>query len=100
MKFKTALLSQTIMSGFGNIYADEALWRAKVHPEVLISDMSMKRIELVIDSAIEVMGEAILRGGTSFDDLYTNLNGESDFFEQSLAAYDHTDRPCCQRNRG
>jgi formamidopyrimidine-DNA glycosylase len=94
LKIKTALLSQAIMSGVGNIYADEALWRAKVHPELLTSDMSMKRIELVIESAIGVMGEAILKGGTSFDELYINVNGESGFFEQSLAAYGQTDRPC------
>jgi len=94
IKIKTALLSQGIMSGVGNIYADEALWRAKVHPEVLTSDMSMKKIERVIESAIEVMSEAILQGGTSFDDLYINVNGESGFFEQSLAAYGQTGGPC------
>jgi formamidopyrimidine-DNA glycosylase len=94
MKIKTALLNQAIMSGVGNIYADEALWRAKVHPEVLTSDLSMKRIGMLIDGAIEVMSEAILQGGTSFDDLYINVNGESGFFEQSLAAYGQTDRPC------
>lgn len=94
MKIKTALLSQAIMSGVGNIYADEALWRAKVHPEVLTSDMSMKKIERVIESAIAVMSEAILQGGTSFDDLYINVNGESGFFEQSLVAYGQTERPC------
>lgn len=96
VKIKTALLSQEIMSGVGNIYADEALWRAQVHPEVLTSEMSMKKIELVIDSAIKVMGEAILQGGTSFDDLYINVNGESGFFEQSLAAYGQSDRPCAR----
>ena len=94
VKIKTALLSQEIMSGVGNIYADEALWRAKVHPEVLTSEMSLKKIELVIDSAIEVMGAAILQGGTSFDDLYINVNGESGFFEQSLAAYGQSGHPC------
>lgn len=94
VKIKTALLSQQIMSGVGNIYADEALWRAKVHPEVRTSEMSLKKIELVIDSAIEVMREAILQGGTSFDDLYIDVNGESGYFEQSLAAYGQTDRPC------
>ena len=94
VKIKTALLSQGIMSGVGNIYADEALWRAKVHPEVRTSEMSLKKIEKVIDCAIEVMGEAILQGGTSFDDLYINVDGESGFFEQSLAAYGQTDRPC------
>ena len=96
VKIKTALLSQEIMSGVGNIYADEALWRAKVHPEVLTSEMSLKKIEIVINSAIEVMSEAILQGGTSFDDLYINVNGESGFFEQSLAAYGQSDRPCAR----
>lgn len=96
VKIKTALLSQEIMSGVGNIYADEALWRAKVHPEVLTSEMSLKKIEIVIDSVIEVMSEAILQGGTSFDGLYINVNGESGFFEQSLAAYGQTDRPCAR----
>lgn len=96
VKIKTALLGQQIMSGVGNIYADEALWRAKVHPEVRTSEMSLKKIELVIDSAIEVMGEAILQGGTSFDDLYIDVKGESGYFEQSLAAYGQTDRPCAR----
>jgi formamidopyrimidine-DNA glycosylase len=122
VKIKTALLSQAIMSGVGNIYADEGLWRAKVHPEVLTSEMSRTKIELVVDSAIQVMSEAIAQGGTSFDDLYINVNGESGFFEQSLSAYGQTDKPCprcgtpikrilvgqrsshfcprCQRNRG
>lgn len=94
VKIKTALLSQGIMSGVGNIYADEALWRAKLHPETLTSQMSLKKIEIVINSAIEVMSEAILQGGTSFDDLYINVNGESGFFEQSLAAYGQSGRPC------
>lgn len=94
VKIKTALLSQGIMSGVGNIYADEALWRARVHPEMRTNEMSLKKIELVIDSAIEVMGEAILQGGTSFDDLYIDVNGESGYFEQSLAAYGQTDMPC------
>lgn len=94
VKIKTALLSQGIMSGVGNIYADEALWRAMLHPETLTSQMSLKKIEIVINSAIEVMGEAILQGGTSFDDLYININGESGFFEQSLAAYGQRGRPC------
>jgi formamidopyrimidine-DNA glycosylase len=82
------------MSGVGNIYADEALWRAKVHPEWLTSEMSKKKIASVIDSATEVMREAIAKGGTSFDDLYINVNGESGFFEQSLSAYGREDEPC------
>lgn len=94
MKIKSALLNQEIMSGVGNIYADEALWRARVHPEILTRDLTKRKIALIIDSATEVMGEAIAEGGTSFDDLYVNINGESGFFEQSLAAYGQTDQPC------
>jgi len=94
IRIKTALLNQEIMSGVGNIYADEALWRAKVHPESLTSDLSQKKIATVIDAATQVMREAIAKGGTSFDDLYINVNGESGFFEQSLAAYGREDEPC------
>jgi len=94
IKIKTALLNQEIMSGVGNIYADETLWRAKVHPEISTVDLSAKKLSTIIDCAIEVMGEAIKQGGTSFDDLYINVNGESGFFEQSLAAYGQEEEPC------
>jgi formamidopyrimidine-DNA glycosylase len=94
IKIKTALLNQEIMSGVGNIYADETLWRAKVHPEAITSELSPKKIATIIDYATEVMSEAIKQGGTSFDDLYINVNGESGFFEQSLAAYGKEDEPC------
>jgi formamidopyrimidine-DNA glycosylase len=94
VRIKTALLNQEIMSGVGNIYADEALGRAKVHPESLTSDLSRKKITAVIDSATLVMQEAIAQGGTSFDDLYIDVNGESGFFDQSLSAYGREDEPC------
>jgi formamidopyrimidine-DNA glycosylase len=94
IKIKTALLNQEIMSGVGNIYADETLWRAKIHPETSTADLSTKKIARIIDYATEVMREAIAQGGTSFDDLYINVNGESGFFEQSLAAYGQTNLPC------
>jgi formamidopyrimidine-DNA glycosylase len=94
IKIKTALLNQEIMSGVGNIYADETLWRAEIHPEISTADLSTKKISTIIDYATEVMQEAIEKGGTSFDDLYINVNGESGFFEQSLAAYGQEDEPC------
>ena len=94
IKIKTALLNQEIMSGVGNIYADETLWRAKIHPETLTSELTPKKVASVIDLATEVMQEAIYQGGTSFDDLYINVNGESGFFEQSLAAYGQEGEPC------
>jgi len=94
IKIKTALLNQEIMSGVGNIYADETLWRAKVHPEIITSELSAKKIAAIIDYATQVMSEAIEKGGTSFDDLYINVNGESGFFETSLAAYGQEGEPC------
>ena len=94
IKIKTALLNQEIMSGVGNIYADETLWRAKIHPETLTSELTPKKVATIIDFATEVMQEAINQGGTSFDDLYINVNGESGFFEQSLNAYGQEDEPC------
>jgi formamidopyrimidine-DNA glycosylase len=94
IKIKTALLNQEIMSGVGNIYADETLWRAKIHPETLTSELTPKKISTIIDFATEVMQEAINQGGTSFDDLYINVNGESGFFEQLLNAYGQEDEPC------
>lgn len=94
IKIKTALLNQEIISGVGNIYADETLWRSKVHPETLTSELTPKKVTSIIESATEVMQEAINQGGTSFDDLYINVNGESGFFEQSLAVYGQEDEPC------
>ena len=93
-KIKSAILDQQILSGIGNIYADESLWAAKIHPERICGDLSAKKINLLIDSAREIMARALESGGTSFDDLYINVNGESGFFEQSLAAYGRPDEPC------
>jgi len=91
---KSVILNQEIMSGVGNIYADESLWRTKIHPETPACDLSTKKIGSLIDSATEVMAEAVKAGGTSFDSLYINVNGESGFFETSLAAYGQEHQPC------
>ena len=91
---KSVILNQEIMSGVGNIYADESLWRAKIHPETPACDLSTKKIGSLIDAATTVMSEAIAAGGTSFDSLYINVNGESGFFETSLAAYGQEHQPC------
>ncbi len=91
---KSIILNQEIMSGVGNIYADESLWRAKIHPEIPATELSSKKITTLVDCATEVMREAIAVGGTSFDSLYINVNGESGFFSQSLAAYGQEDEPC------
>ena len=91
---KSVILNQEIMSGVGNIYADESFWRAKIHPETAASDLSVKKIGSLVDAAIEVMAEAVEVGGTSFDAMYINVNGESGFFETSLAAYGQEGEPC------
>ena len=91
---KSVLLNQEIMSGVGNIYADESLWRAKIHPEIPACDISVKKIGSLVNAATQVMAEAVEVGGTSFDALYINVNGESGFFETSLAAYGQEGESC------
>ncbi len=91
---KSVILNQEIMSGVGNIYADESLWRARIHPEVSANELSVRKIGALVDAAIEVMAEAVEVGGTSFDAMYINVNGESGFFETSLAAYGQEGEPC------
>jgi len=91
---KRVLLDQGVASGIGNIYADEALWRAQVHGERPASSLTKPRIAAVLDHAAEVMREALEQGGTSFDALYVNVNGASGYFDRSLAAYGQAGRPC------
>ena len=91
---KTALLDQTIASGIGNIYADEALWRAKVSPLRKANKLLQREAIAIYEAAVEVMTEALAQGGTSFDALYVNVNGESGYFSRSLHAYGRADEPC------
>jgi formamidopyrimidine-DNA glycosylase len=91
---KRALLDQTLVSGIGNIYADEALWRAEVHGERLCSSLTKPTLARVLDHAHDVMVQALGEGGTSFDALYVNVNGASGYFDRSLAAYGQEGRPC------
>ena len=91
---KSVILNQEIMSGVGNIYADESLWRARIHPEVPANELSARKVGALVDAATQVMAEAVEVGGTSFDAMYINVNGESGFFETSLAAYGQEGEPC------
>jgi formamidopyrimidine-DNA glycosylase len=91
---KRALLDQGLVSGIGNIYADEALWRAGVHGERLASSLSRPALSRILGHARDVMSEALGDGGTSFDALYVNVNGASGYFDRSLAAYGQEGRPC------
>ena len=91
---KRALLDQTLVSGVGNIYADEALWRAQVHGGRLCSSLTKPTLARILEHAREVMLEALGQGGTSFDALYVNINGASGYFDRSLHAYGQEGRPC------
>jgi len=91
---KRALLDQTLVSGIGNIYADEALWRARLHWARPTSTMTRARSAEVLAAARAVMVEALDHGGTSFDSLYVNVNGESGYFDRELAVYGRTGLPC------
>ncbi len=93
-EIKRQLLDQTVVSGIGNIYADEALWRAKVNGARIAATLSRKQLFAVLDAAAEVMREALAKGGTSFDSLYVNVNGESGYFDRSLDAYGREAEPC------
>lgn len=93
-EIKRQLLDQTVVSGIGNIYADEALWRARVHGARLASALTRRQLGEVLDAAAEVMAEALEQGGTSFDALYVNVNGESGYFDRSLDAYGRAGEPC------
>jgi formamidopyrimidine-DNA glycosylase len=91
---KRALLDQTLVSGIGNIYADETLWRAQLHgarPTELLTRPVARRL---LADARDVLGEAIQQGGTSFDALYVSTEGVSGLFERSLNAYGREDQPC------
>jgi formamidopyrimidine-DNA glycosylase len=96
---KRALLDQTVVSGIGNIYADEALWRAKLHYARATETLKPVQIKGILHEAHEVMAEALNVGGTSFDALYVNVNGESGYFERGLNVYGQEGSPCPRDGR-
>ncbi|MEU7183613.1 MULTISPECIES: bifunctional DNA-formamidopyrimidine glycosylase/DNA-(apurinic or apyrimidinic site) lyase [Streptomyces] len=91
---KRALLDQSLISGVGNIYADEALWRSRLHYERPTAGFTRPRTAELLGHVREVMNAALAVGGTSFDSLYVNVNGESGYFARSLDAYGRADEPC------
>ncbi|MEU5878097.1 bifunctional DNA-formamidopyrimidine glycosylase/DNA-(apurinic or apyrimidinic site) lyase [Spirillospora sp. NPDC047279] len=91
---KRALLDQSLISGVGNIYADEALWRAGLHWARPTETLTRAEASRVLAAAREVMEAALRVGGTSFDSLYVDVNGESGYFDRSLDAYGRRDEPC------
>ncbi|GIG86512.1 bifunctional DNA-formamidopyrimidine glycosylase/DNA-(apurinic or apyrimidinic site) lyase [Plantactinospora endophytica] len=95
---KRALLDQTLISGVGNIYADEALWRARLHGGRPTEALTGPAVIRLLGHVRDVLGEAIEQGGTSFDALYVNVNGESGYFDRELNVYGREGLPC--RNCG
>jgi formamidopyrimidine-DNA glycosylase len=93
---KRVLLDQNLLSGIGNIYADESLWRARLHFDQPTDSISNKKLDELIEHAQQVLREAVVAGGTSFDEQYKNVNGESGYFSIDLRAYGQTDKPCAR----
>jgi len=91
---KRILLDQTVASGVGNIYADEALWRSRLHGGRRGSRLTTAQVRDLLAMVREVMAQALQHGGTSFDALYVNVNGQSGYFDRSLAAYGQEGLPC------
>jgi formamidopyrimidine-DNA glycosylase len=93
---KRILLDQTVVSGVGNIYADEALWIAGLHGDRPGNRLTRAQVLAVLAGVRQVMASALDQGGTSFDALYVNVNGESGYFDRSLQAYGQEGRPCAR----
>lgn len=93
-EIKRVLLDQSVISGIGNIYADESLWRAGIPGTRPSGRLSRATVAALIEHARQVMTEALAQGGTSFDSLYVNVNGESGYFDRSLDAYGREGEPC------
>ncbi|HEY6478695.1 MAG TPA: bifunctional DNA-formamidopyrimidine glycosylase/DNA-(apurinic or apyrimidinic site) lyase, partial [Streptosporangiaceae bacterium] len=91
---KRALLDQSLVSGVGNIYADEALWRARLHWARPADRLRGPDVNRLVDAVLSVFADALHVGGTSFDHLYVNVNGESGYFDRSLAVYGRAGQPC------
>ena len=93
-EIKRAILDQSLISGVGNIYADEALWRAQLHGARPTDQLTRPAVRRLLGHIRDVLGEAIVAGGTSFDELYVNVNGESGYFDRSLNAYGREGELC------
>jgi len=91
---KKVLLDQSVISGVGNIYADEALWRARLHYAKPARTLSVAQTRDLLEAVTQVLRESLAAGGTSFDALYVNVLGESGYFERSLNAYGRAGEPC------
>jgi formamidopyrimidine-DNA glycosylase len=91
---KRVLLNQTVVSGIGNIYADESLWRARLHYDAPADGLSRRKVTELLAAARDVMSDALAAGGTSFDALYVNVNGSSGYFSRALSVYGREGLAC------
>jgi formamidopyrimidine-DNA glycosylase len=91
---KRVLLDQQVLSGVGNIYADEALWQSKLHYDQPANTITAATFEQLTSAIQKILRDAVAQGGTSFDEQYKNVNGESGYFDVSLNAYGMTNQPC------
>jgi formamidopyrimidine-DNA glycosylase len=91
---KRALLDQTLIGGVGNIYADESLWRARLHGARQTDKLTRAQVSDLLEGVRDVLSESLEQGGTSFDSLYVDVNGQSGYFSRHLAVYGQLDRPC------
>lgn len=91
---KRVLLDQAVVSGIGNIYADESLWGARIHPETPANALSTQAVRRLLAEVRAVLLKALAEGGTSFDAQYVNVNGQAGYFAHSLNAYGQQGKPC------
>jgi formamidopyrimidine-DNA glycosylase len=91
---KRVLLDQSVVSGVGNIYADESLWAARIHPETSARALPTRAVNRLLSEVRVVLEKALAEGGTSFDAQYVNVNGQAGYFSHSLNAYGRTSQPC------
>ncbi|GAB3602126.1 bifunctional DNA-formamidopyrimidine glycosylase/DNA-(apurinic or apyrimidinic site) lyase [Microbacterium aureliae] len=96
---KRVLLDQRVVSGIGNIYADESLWAARIHPETPARELSTRALNRLLAEMRHVLEKALAEGGTSFDAQYVNVNGQAGYFAHSLHAYGRTGEPCPRCSR-
>ncbi|MGB3414859.1 MAG: zinc finger domain-containing protein, partial [Microbacteriaceae bacterium] len=93
-EIKRALLDQQLVSGIGNIYADEALWMSKLHYQRSAESLSQTEVSVLLQALRDVLAKALHEGGTSFDRQYLNVNGEAGYFAHSLNAYGQQGKAC------
>ena len=93
---KRVLLDQGVVSGIGNIYADESLWAARIHPETPANRLSVQAVRRLLAEVRLVLAKALAEGGTSFDAQYVNVNGQAGYFAHSLNAYGQQGKPCAR----